>query len=253
VTIDIRPTPRDVAHHVAERLCAVVRARPTLVLGLPTGRTPIPIYRRLAALVTKGAADFSRVTTFNLDEFVGLPPDHPGSYRAFMHRHVLGPLRIDPERAHFLDGVAPDLDAECERYEAAIAAEGGIDIQMLGIGANGHIGFNEPGPALLARTHRTALRLQTRRANAMFFGNDLTRVPEEALSMGVGTILQARAVVLVATGRGKRIPVGGMVAGRVTTRLPASFLQLHDHVDLYLDTDAASALPAPHASGAVRA
>jgi glucosamine-6-phosphate deaminase len=212
------------------------------VLGLATGRTPVPIYRRLVARHARGLVRFDGITTFNLDEFVGLPTGHPGSYRSFMDRHFFGPAGVDPRHVRFLDGQAPDLDAECARYDRDIVGAGGIDVQLLGIGANGHIGFNEPGPALAARTHRARLRPQTRRANAVFFDRDAERVPAEALSMGMASILGARRLLLVATGRAKRRAVAGMAEGGLTTRLPASFLQLHPRVDVYVDEAAAADL-----------
>ena len=233
---------REAAAALAERLAAALGERPSLVLGLPTGRTPVPLYRQLVALHARGRADFGRVTTFNLDEFWRLPPEHPGSYHAYMERHLFGHVTIARERTHFLDGTAPDAAAECERYETAIAAAGGIDIQILGIGANGHIGFNEPGMALQARTHKATLKPQTRRANAGFFGDDLSHVPGEALSMGMATILHARSIILLAMGRGKGRAVERMVNGPLTTRLPASFLQIHHDVEVVLDEAAAERL-----------
>lgn len=238
----VHRSQRDVAHAVAQRLVAELEGRPSLVLGLATGRTPIPIYQRLSALAGQGRVDFTRAATFNLDEFWRLPAEHPGSYRAFMARHLFGHVRIPPARIHFLDGMARDAAEECARYERAIAAAGGIDVQILGIGANGHIGFNEPAVALQARTHLATLKPQTRRANATFFGDDATAVPEQALSMGMATILQARSVVLIATGRGKGRAVERMVNGPLTTRLPASFLQVHHDVEVVLDEAAAERL-----------
>lgn len=233
---------RDAAVALAGELLAALARRPSLVLGLPTGRTPVALYRRLVELHAQGRADFSQVTTFNLDEFLGLPADHPGSYRAYMTRHLFAPAGIAPAQVHFLDGMASDAEAECARFEAAIAAAGGIDLMVLGIGANGHIGFNEPAAGLSARSHRVVLTPQTRRANAAFFGNDPARVPDEALSMGMATILQARRIVLLAMGRGKGRAVERMVNGLVTPRLPASFLQLHEDVEVMLDEAAAERL-----------
>lgn len=235
---------RDAAQAVAERLAGEMRVRPQLVLGLATGRTPIPLYQRLVSLAAQGRADFGAVSTFNLDEFWRLPPDHPGSYRAFMARHLFGHVRIPSANIHFLDGMARDAAEECARYERAIAAAGGIDVQVLGIGANGHIGFNEPAGTLHARTHLASLKAQTRRANATFFADDAAAVPAQALSMGMATILQARAIVLVASGRGKGRAIERMVNGPLTTRLPASFLQVHPDVEIVLDEAAAERLTA---------
>jgi glucosamine-6-phosphate deaminase len=186
--------------------------------------------------------DFSRACTFNLDEFVGLPAQHRRSFHAFMDRHLFCHVNIAPGHVNFLDGGADDLDAECARFERAILAAGGIDLLVLGIGANGHIGFNEPGAALFARTHRARLTAATRRANAGLFAGRTAMVPREALSMGMGTILAARAIVLVATGHSKARAITAMLCGRITPSLPASFLQLHHDVRLILDRAAASRL-----------
>ena len=170
--IRIFDTPDETARAVAERVAAAVGDRPALVLGLPTGRTPIATYAELRRLHAAGALDLSQATTFNLDEFAGVEPSHPGSFRTFMERHLFVEAALDPARIHFLDGAAPDLDAECGRYESAIDAAGGIDLQLLGIGANGHIGFNEPADELAARTHRVRLADSTRRDNAALFGGN---------------------------------------------------------------------------------
>lgn len=224
----------DVARELAER--------PDTVLGLPTGRTPIPLYREIVRLYQAGRADFSRATTFNLDEFLGLDPDDPRSYRAFMRRHLFDHVNLSPRRIHVLNGVAADVERECRRYERAIDRAGGIDLQILGLGMNGHIGFNEPARALVARTHCTRLKPATRRANAAFFDNRVRSVPREALSMGMATILQANRIVLVATGATKARCVRRMLEGPVTPRLPGSFLQLHRHAEIWLDRAAASRL-----------
>jgi glucosamine-6-phosphate deaminase len=226
---------RDAADALAQRIASALAAQPALVLGLATGRTPIPLYQRLVTLHRDGLADFGEASTFNLDEFWGLGADHPGSYRAYMERHLFAHVNLRRERVHFLDGLALDPAQECARYERAIEQAGGLDLQVLGIGANGHIGFNEPAGTLHARTHLATLKPQTRRANATFFGNDAERVPRQALSMGMGTILRARAIVLIATGRGKRRAVAGTVNGVLSTRVPASFLQVHPDVELLLD------------------
>jgi glucosamine-6-phosphate deaminase len=249
VTLTIFRNEREAAAALAERIAAALHDRPSLVLGLATGRTPVPLYRQLVALHRQGRIDFSRAVTFNLDEFWPLPAGHPGSYRAYMERHLFAPVGLTNERVHFLDGAAPDPAVECVRYEHAIAAAGGLDLQILGIGANGHVGFNEPGAWLHARTHRAALAPQTRRANAALFGGDAAEVPREALSMGMATILQARAIALMATGRGKRRAVQRMVAGPLTTRVPASFLQIHPNVEVFLDVAAAEGLSEVHAAG----
>jgi len=216
--------------------------RPALVLGLPTGRTPIRLYHELGVLHRNSQADCSRATTFNLDEFVGVAADAAGSYRSFMREHLFSRVNLDPSRINFLDGVAPDLDAECRRYEHAIAAAGGIDLQLLGIGTNGHIGFNEPARELVGATHRVRLKEPTRRSNAALFGGDVAQVPKEALSMGVGTILKAKRIVLVATGKSKARCIERVLNGPITAKLPASFLQVHRDVELMLDAAAAGSI-----------
>jgi len=190
----------------------------------------------------RGWIDFSRASTFNLDEFLGVSREDPRSYYAFMRRHLFDHVSIPRQRIHVLDGAAADPDRECERYERAIERAGGIDLQILGLGTNGHIGFNEPAESLNARTHRARLRAATRRANASLFGDRVRAVPKEALSMGMATILHARRIVMVATGSGKGRCVARMLEGPVTPRLPASFLQLHRSAEVWLDRAAAARL-----------
>ena len=235
-------TPQTAARALAGAIARRLRANPRLVLGLPTGRTPIPLYRELAALHAAGRVSFARATTFNLDEFLGIEAGDPRSYHAFMRRHLFDRIDVSPRRVHLLDGTARDAARECDRYERAIERAGGIDLQILGLGANGHIGFNEPARALAARTHRTKLRPATRRANAGLFGGRVGDVPREALSMGMAAILRARRIVLLATGASKARCVQRMIDGPVTTRVPASFLQLHPAAEVWLDADAAREL-----------
>lgn len=242
VVIRTFETPEETARALAARIAEAIRTKPDLVLGLPTGRSPIATYGELRRLYDAGSVDFRRVHTFNLDEFAGVSSSHAGSFRRFMDDQLFSHVNLQPSHIHFLDGAAADLDAECDRYEAAIGAAGGIDLQLLGIGSNGHIGFNEPGDTLVARTHRVALHDSTRRDNAALFGGDPARVPREALSMGMGTILKARTIALIASGERKASCVERTVRGPITTRLPASFLQTHRHVELFLDRAAASRL-----------
>src|SRR5215471_1583350 len=178
---------------LAEFLARALRQQPGVVLGLPTGRTPIPLYRALVELHLRGRADFRRATTFNLDEFAGLSPRDPRSYHAFMRRHLFDEVNLSPRRIEFLNGRARRWRREAARYERRLAAVGGLDLVVLGIGANGHLGFNEPAAALAPRTHLATLRPPTRRANAWLFDGDVRRVPRRALSMGIGTILSARS------------------------------------------------------------
>lgn len=240
MNIRIFDTTGQVAAALARRVADALLEKPDIVLGLPTGRTPVAMYAELRRLHDEGQADFSRAITFNLDEFAGVAPSHPGSFRQYMEKHLFQAVNLMAERIHFLDGAAPDLDAECNRYEEHIAAAGGLALQILGIGANGHIGFNEPGDELVSRTHRVTLAETTRRDNAALFGGDISRVPREALSMGMGTILKADTLILVAMGERKARCIERTINGPLTPHLPASFLQLHRHAELYLDKEAAS-------------
>ena len=227
---------------LARRVADAIVRMPRIVLGLPTGRTPLAMYAELVRLTRAEQIDWSRVRTFNLDEFVGLGDSIPGSYRAFMQERLFAHVNILRENIGFLDGRARDLDAECVRYEAAIESAGGIDLVILGIGANGHIGFNEPAEILASRTHRVRLDQETRSGNALWFGGDISKVPHEALTMGMATILSAREVALMATGEPKAEAVCAMLEGGITTRLPASFLQLHPRVTVLLDEPAATCM-----------
>jgi glucosamine-6-phosphate deaminase len=242
VDIRIFETAGEAARAVARRVAEALRRTPDLVLGLPAGRTPVEAYAELRRLHASGEADFSRATAFLLDEFVGVDSSHPASFRRFLNEHVLSGFNLEPARTHALNGMAGDSVAECVRYEDMIAAAGGLGLILLGIGANGHVGFNEPGESLVACTHRVTLLEDTRRDNATLFGGDLARVPTEGLSMGMGTILHAHAVVMIAMGERKSDAVRAMVRGPLTTQLPASLLQLHRGVEVYLDRAAASSL-----------
>jgi glucosamine-6-phosphate deaminase len=244
VALDTRifATREEVAAAVAARITQRLGAEPDSVLGLPAGQTPVPVYAELRRLCRSGVVDFSRATCFLLDEFIGLDRSSPGSFYQFVSEHLFSGVNFDPGRVHALDGVASDLALECVRYEAAIEAAGGIDLQVLGLGRNGHVGFNEPADGLVARTHRVALHPETRRDNAARFGGNAAHVPAEALSMGIGTILKAKAIVMIATGEAKANPIEHMLRGPVTTHMPASFLQLHANVELYLDRAAAGRL-----------
>jgi len=242
VDITTFATRDDVALAAAQTIGDALKRRPDLVLGLPAGQTPVPVYAQLRRMTAAGAVDFSNATSFALDEFAGVARTDPRSFAYFINEHLIAGTNFDLRRVHFLDGSAVEPDAECDRYEAAIVAAGGLDLQILGLGRNGHIGFNEPGETLAARTHRVTLHPESRRDNASRFGGDSGRVPHEALSMGVGTILKARAILVIATGESKAESVERMVRGPVTTQLPASFLQLHGNVTVYLDRAAATRL-----------
>jgi glucosamine-6-phosphate deaminase len=238
-------TPKaNAAAELAARIVAALLARkPRLVLGLPTGRTTIPFYRSLVALHQRGEADFAHAATFNLDEFAGVEASHPGSYHAYMRTHFFDRVNVAPERIHLPRGNARDWREEIARYERALADAGGMDVVVLGIGRNGHIGFNEPADRLDARTHRVRLHAASRRANAHLFGGRTRDVPAYAISMGLATILEARLVLLLATGSGKARIIARALAGAITTRVPASLVRLHPAAVAVLDRAAAARLP----------
>jgi glucosamine-6-phosphate deaminase len=235
---------RDVEHAadlVAQVILDRLRKKPDLVLGLATGSTPIGVYRRLREAHERGEASFARVRTFNLDEYLDLPAEHPQSYRTFMRKHLFDGIDLPKENIHFPPAEGKDLVARCREYEEAIVAAGGIDVQLLGIGRNGHIGFNEPTSSLASRTRVKTLTDRTLEDNARFYGPG-ERPPVLAVTMGIGTILDAREVLLQAMGTKKAAAVRSMVEGPVSSFFPASALQLHRHVTAYVDPEAASLL-----------
>ncbi|SEJ13846.1 glucosamine-6-phosphate deaminase [Cyclobacterium xiamenense] len=225
---------------VAERIIAEVKQNPQSVLGLSTGSSPIDTYANLVRDHQTQGTDYSRVRTFNLDEYVGLAGSHPQSYRYFMNEHLFHHLNIPMENTYVPSGIG-DLEKECEAYENEIKRQGGIDLQLLGIGTNGHIGFNEPGTPLDSRTHVTRLLQETITANARFFST-VEEVPTEAVTMGIQTIMEARQIVLLAYGSKKAATIRDAVRRPVTENVPASVLQHHPDVALYLDEEAAALL-----------
>jgi glucosamine-6-phosphate deaminase len=235
-------TSEEAARAAAAAVAAQLGRKPASVLGLPTGRTSIAVYDELARLHATGAADFSQAHAFNIDEFAGVASSDRRSYCAFMQKHLFGRLNLPASQIHFLEGDATDHAAECARYERDLASCGGMDLLLLGIGGNAHIGFNEPGGRLFARTHRARLAIGTRRANAYLFGGRVDGVPRDALTMGVATMLEAKMIVLIATGRSKARAVASMLAGEISTHVPASLLQLHPNVEVILDSPAAEKL-----------
>lgn len=239
--IIVSPDPVTTGAAAAHAVASAADDRPDLVLGVATGSSPQPLYRSLAILVRAGL-DLSSATAFALDEYVGLAPDHPESYHSVIAREVTAPLHLDPARVHVPEGPAADAGAAAEAYERAIARAGGVDLQILGIGTNGHIGFNEPGSAADSRTRVVELAPQTIADNSRFFLDPAEPVPTHALTQGVGTILEARRIVLVATGGHKADAIARAVEGPVTAAVPASFLQRHPDVTLFLDDAAASRL-----------
>ncbi|KQN41505.1 glucosamine-6-phosphate deaminase [Frigoribacterium sp. Leaf44] len=231
----------EVGRVAALKIASVVQRDPEAVLGLATGSSPTGIYASLAARVAAGELDFSRASGFALDEYVGIPLEHPESYASVIERDVVVPLGMDASKVRVPDGRASEIEAAVVDYEQAIADAGGIDIQILGIGANGHIGFNEPTSSFASRTRIKTLAPQTRADNARFF-DDPSQVPTHCLTQGLGTILDAHEVVLVAQGSAKASAVAGMVEGPLGAMCPGSALQLHRHATIVVDEAAASSL-----------
>ena len=229
------------SERAAQIVAEVVRQKPNAVLGLATGSTPTGLYRALIRIAKTEGVDFSRVTTFNLDEYDGLPAAHPQSYHHFMWENLFSGLRLKERQVHVLNGMAKDLAAECLAFERRIRRAGGIDIQVLGIGSDGHIGFCEPGSSLAGRTSVVSLHPQTIADNARFFRRKQD-VQRRALSMGVGTILEARCCLILANGEKKAQAWAKMIEGPVTSQIPASALQLHPWTIAICDLPAASKL-----------
>jgi glucosamine-6-phosphate deaminase len=227
------------AARVAARL---VREKPDAVLGLATGSTPLMLYRELIRLYREEGLDFSRITTFNLDEYVGLEKDHPQSYHTFMWENLFSRINIREENVHIPDGMAGDVPAFCAQYERLIAEAGGIDLQVLGIGSDGHVGFNEPTSSFASRTRIKTLTQQTVADNARFFDGDESRVPHHCITMGIGTIMDARMNLMLAFGEQKADAVAAMVEGPVAAVMPASILQHHPIAKIFIDEAASSKL-----------
>ncbi|SHI91876.1 glucosamine-6-phosphate deaminase [Geosporobacter subterraneus DSM 17957] len=222
-------------------LASQVRLKPDSVLGLATGDTPLGMYRELAAMHQEEDLDFKEVKTFNLDEYYGLEKENPQSYHYYMMENFFKYVNIQEKNIHIPDGQAPDIEEACRRYEQLIRLMGGIDLQVLGIGRNGHIGFNEPDVKFEATTHLVQLDEDTIQANARFF-DSIHKVPTQAISMGIKTIMQAKKIVLLASGREKREVIQRALEGKISPELPASVLQLHNDVVVILDREAAGGL-----------
>jgi glucosamine-6-phosphate deaminase len=231
----------EMSKKAALMVAAQIVLKPNSVLGLATGSTPIGLYQELGAMYQRGELDFSAVKTFNLDEYYPIAPDHPQSYQYFMYNYLFSKINIKQENIHLLKGNTDRVTAECAAYERMIAEVGGIDFQVLGIGINGHIGFNEPRSYVHARTHLVDLLEDTIQANSRFFTLS-NEVPRQAVTMGMGTILKARRILLIANGRHKAEAIKKTVKELVTTECPSSFLQTHPAVTLILDQEAAALL-----------
>lgn len=237
----IQPDARSAAQLVVKIIANEIRMRPQLVLGLATGKTMEKVYQQLVILHQQEGLDFSRCRTFNLDEYVGLSPDDENSYHYYMDRHFFSKININPRNTHLPNGTASDLDAECRQYEKAIQQAGGIDLQLLGIGQDGHIGFNEPLSALRSKTRCKALTPDTIAQNAPLF-KDPELMPRRAITMGVGTILESKRCILLATGAEKSDIIAKAVEGPITSMISASALQLHPQCTVFVDKASASKL-----------
>ncbi len=230
---------QEIARLGADMIAEVVKANPKAVLGLATGSSPVPMYSELIRRYEAGELDFSSVRSVNLDEYYPLAPDNDQSYRYFMNHQLFDHINIDKNNTNVPDGLASDPETACAAYENLIRELGGIDIQVLGIGGNGHIGFNEPADALDPMTHLTDLTEDTIRANSRFFESEAD-VPRHALTMGIGSILSARRIMLIATGEAKAKAIATVLSGKLTTACPASMLNLHSDVTILCDRAAAS-------------
>jgi len=223
----------------AQLIAEQITKKKNSVLGLATGQTPVGMYQELIKMFKRGDIDFSEVRTFNLDEYYGLPSKHPQSYHYYMWDTFFKYINIKKENIHLLNGATENIKEECNQYEILIQKHGGIDLQILGIGDNGHLGFNEPAIGLNSKTHLVNLSEETIQANSQYF-DDIQKIPRQALTMGIGTIMKAKKIVLLANGRKKSQAIERTIHGPVSTEVPATVLQLHNNVLLIIDEEAAS-------------
>ncbi|MFH1707617.1 MAG: glucosamine-6-phosphate deaminase [Planctomycetota bacterium] len=243
----ITETAAQMSQKAADLFAERVRTKPNIVLGLATGGTPEDMYKLLAKKCQDDGLDFSHVRTFNLDEYLGLAPTHDQSYRFFMNDKLFNHLNIDKAKTRVLNGLAKNPAAECAAYEKEIKKAGGVDLQLLGIGNNGHIAFNEPGSPANSRTRVVDLTPNTIQANARYFASD-KEVPRQALSMGIGSINEAKEIVLIASGANKAGPIAAMLEGAVSENCPASLSRNHDNITVIIDKAAASKLKGSYKS-----
>ena len=240
--IAILPDNEAIGKVGAELIAQLYQRKPDAILGLATGSSPLPIYREVIKLHQAGKVSFAQAQAFTLDEYVGIDADHPQRYRNFIRAEFTDQVDFDDAKVNSPEGNATDLEAACESYDAAIKAAGGVDLQILGIGSDGHIAFNEPGGSLASRTHVGVLTEQTRTDNARFFDNDIEKVPTHCVTQGLGTIMEARSLVLVAQGANKAEAVRQMVEGAISAHWPATIMQMHPDAWILLDEDAAAGL-----------
>ena len=235
-------TVDEVSRYTAQRLLAKIKASPAAVLGLATGSTMEPVYAQLIEDLQQTPVDVSQLTTFNLDEYMGLSAQHPQSYNYYMYQHLFNQLDIPAQNVHLPQGLVSDAETACQAYSNAIEAMGGLDLQLLGIGSNGHIGFNEPQTCFNSRNHVVELSEQTRIDNGRFF-DDQNEVPTHAITMGIQDILNAKEIILVATGRNKTEIMAQLFTSAIDEAIPASALKQHKNITIVLDREAAALLP----------
>ncbi|MBU5485002.1 glucosamine-6-phosphate deaminase [Clostridium sp. MSJ-11] len=241
MNIEIKKSYDELSRFAALEIKKLIDEKPNCVLGLATGSTPIGLYKELVKLHKEGEIDFSKITTFNLDEYRGLDGDHNQSYRYFMDDNLFNHINIDKNNTFVPNGVAQDVDDECKKYEELMEEKGGVDIQVLGIGVNGHIGFNEPNKHLYMDTHIEDLTDETISSNLRFFSSR-EEMPTQAITMGIGSIMKAKRIILLISGKNKADIVAKLFSGKITTELPASILQIHNNCTVVLDEEAASLL-----------
>lgn len=239
--IIICPDADSASLSAADQVASLLHSKPTAVLGLATGGTPLALYSEIIRKYQKHQINFSQASSFNLDEYIGLAPGHPASYQSFMQENLFRHINMPAESVHIPDGLAVDVPSHCLAYENSIREAGGIDLQILGIGTDGHIGFNEPTSSLASRTRIKTLTERTRSDNARFF-HSMEEVPHHVITMGIGTIMESRAISLLAFGESKARAVADMVEGPITSSVPASILQMHPTVRVFLDEPAAALL-----------
>lgn len=238
----IQPNSQKLSIIAANIIREAVIRKPNLVLGLATGSTPIGLYELLVQMHKEDGVDFSKVITFNLDEYIGIPKDHPQSYHTFMNKHFFNHVNIPRKNQNIPQNIVENHVSFCQEYEDSIRRCGGIDIQILGIGKDGHIGFNEPGSSFASRTRIATLSKSTLEANAVHFGDDINAVPEMAITMGIGTITEAKQCLLLASGSNKKDAIAKTIEGPISAMVPATVLQMHSDVVFLVDEAAASSL-----------
>jgi len=243
--VRIFKSAEDYSIAAASEIARLIERKPDAVLGLATGTSPLLLYQKLIRLHEEEDLDFSRITTFNLDEYVALPRSHPQSYHSFMTENLFSKINIRPGNIYIPNGTVENIEEQCDWYEEQIKLAGGIDLQILGIGGNGHIAFNEPGASLGSRTRIKTLSEQTRKDNSRFF-NTMDEVPKYAITMGIGTIMDCHRLLLMASGKSKAVAMKNTIEGPITAMVPATIVQMHRYAMIYIDEEAAAHLSGEH-------